>query len=133
MMQASASKIGCGAVKCGEIGPTDASMLSPQNRWVVACHYDKGNTVGEFPFSERTAAAFKRDLETSSPADDTSLCIEPCDGAMTTAERTSLEAIDALISLTTDPAPGYIGATMGACLIPALPQGDFLPALDISD
>ncbi len=133
MMQASASKIGCGAVKCGELGPTDASMLSPQNRWVVACHYDKGNTVGEFPFSERTAAAFKRDLETSSPADDTSLCIEPCDGAMTTAERTSLEAIDALISLTTDPAPGYIGATMGACLIPALPQGDFLPALDISD
>ena len=131
MMQATADKIGCGAVKCSELGPTDASMLSPQNRWVVACHYDKGNTVGEFPFSERAASAFRRDMETTSQADDTSVCIEPCDGAMTTAERTALEEIDALVTLTTDPAPGYLEATMGACLIPQLPQGDFVPALKV--
>lgn len=131
MMQATADKIGCAAVKCSELGPTDESMLSPQNRWVVVCHYDKGNTVGEFPFSEQAAYAFTRDMETTSHADDSSLCIEPCDGAMTTAERTLLQEIDEFVTLTTDPAPGYVEAAKGACLIPQLPQGDFVPALEV--
>ena len=50
---------------------------------------------------------------------------------MMTAERTILQEIDQGVTLTTDPAPGYLEAAMGACLSPQLPQGDFLPALDV--
>ena len=128
MMQATGTKIGCGAVRCSELGATGASMLSPQNRWVVACHYDKGNSTGEFPFSERAAYAFRHDMETTSATDDTSLCIEPCDGAMSTAERTELEAADALVALTDDAAAGYLEPAKGQCLVPQLPQIDYVPA-----
>ena len=133
MMQAMGTKIGCGSVRCSELGPTNESMLSPQNRWVVACHYDKGNSTGDFPFSERAAYAFTHDMETASYSDDSSLCIQPCDGAMSTAERTSLQAIDALIVLTDTPAPGYQEPAKGQCLVPQLPIIDYKPASEVSE
>ena len=128
MMQAKGTKIGCGAVQCSELGATDASMLSPQDRWVTVCHYDKGNSTGEFPFSERAARAITHDLETAETTDDTSLCIEPCDGAMTTAERAELQELDAQVVLTDSAAADYSEPPAGQCLVPALPQGDYVPA-----
>jgi len=128
MMQATGTKIGCGAVQCGELGATDANMLSPQERWVTVCHYDEGNSIGEFPFSERAALAITHDMETTTGADDTSLCIEPCDGAMTTAERAALQAVDEEVLLTDSAATDYAEPTPGECLVPGLPQSPYVPA-----
>ena len=128
MMQATGTKIGCGAVKCSELGETDSTMLSSQGRWVTVCHYDKGNSIGEFPFSERAAYAFQHDLETIDTADDTSMCIEPCDGAMTTAERAALATTDAQVVLTENPASGYVEPPKGQCLVTQLPTSNYVPA-----
>jgi len=130
MMQAAATKMGCAAVRCSELGPTDEAMLSPQDRWVVACHYDKGNSIGEFPFSERAAQALTRDMETVTTDDDSSLCSVPCDGAMTTAERTALQNIDAQVSITAAADPGYAVPAAGVCLAPQLPGAGFVPFSD---
>ena len=95
MMQSTSSKVGCGACTQGD-----------RNRWIVVCHYDKSNLIGKFPFSPRSAAAIVQNKETIDPADDTVLSSIPCDGAMTNAERTVLEAIDDKVPLS--PAPsGY--------------------------
>ena len=110
MMQATATQIGCAALKCSELGATGETMLSPQNRWVVSCRYDVGNTRDNYPFSERAAAAFTRDMETSDPSDDAAACYIPCDGPMTPAERAAFVAIDDQVPLADAPtdyvAPG---------------------------
>ena len=132
MMGANMNRIGCGAVRCSEVGPTASSMLSPQNRWVVVCHYAGEDMESSFPFSERTAHAFTRSMETGSPDDDTSLCYTPCDGAMTTEERNELNAFDADVPLTAAPT-GYSKPDEGECLVPELPLGDYVPASELTD
>lgn len=130
MFDASATKIGCAAVKCSELGETNTTnMLSAQNRWVSICHYDQGYGLGQFPFSERAALAVKQDLETTSTADDVSLCAKPCDGAMTTAERDALEAWDAQVTLTAA-ASSYVEAPAAQCMVPELPNSNFVPAAE---
>jgi len=127
MMGTNMNSIGCGAVRCSELGPTDSSMLSPQNRWIVVCHYAGEDMDSSFPFSERAAHAFTRSMETGSPDDDRSLCYTPCDGAMTAEERNELNAFDADVPLTSATAD-YTDPNMGECLVPELPSGDYVPA-----
>ena len=129
MMQATATQIGCAALKCSELGATGETMLSPQNRWVVSCRYDVGNTRDNYPFSERAAAAFTRDMETSDPSDDAAACYIPCDGPMTPAERAAFVAIDDQVPLADAPTD-YVAPGSPECVAPQLPGADFIPAND---